>query len=369
MATLLYLCEPTERSSEDEAEQRQSYHEEEQPNQDSQQTLNGAQSEEEMDNPTNNVDIEANTQAILALPVVSQPTKKKNVVKNKGIGKCSRSRQIRFITQMGLYVWLKTYWDRDATLQIMGKFVSAIKEKSLQTRNMALGKMVRPLSQIMKQFIADLTKLDKPLKKVSWDVFEEWALNQGLSTMYGNFQTMAWEQGFETMLYDIYGETYTQWMQTENQSDTEEEEVYSSSRNTTTTCMSSTIARTVEDRADADSCATSRNTQHKKAKTVTFNAPHGQKLRNLLTLKSTMNTKSYKSDSEKRPSKRRLSIENESEEEELILPPLTKKPKSRHHQRVSSVEEAISEEECVHSGPLAIYHRIFVKSTTPNIFL
>ncbi|CAB3260149.1 unnamed protein product [Arctia plantaginis] len=150
-------------------------------------------------------------------------------------------------------------------------------------------KIVRPMKEVFKIFIIDMEKQKQSLKSISWDVFEQWALNAGLSTMYTNFHQMVWETDFEETLFRIFGEIYSQ--DAEEQSEISEDEECSLLPNTKTTSTLSTTVRTEEDPADADICDISVNTRPRTKKTVKFSSLPGHRSSEVSTSKLKMNSK------------------------------------------------------------------------------
>lgn len=271
-------------------------------------SLDGRNAEALTDDPTLNEDTMENTQAVLNRPKVM--TKKKLKVKAKGIGKMNPARKRQFVQSHPLYQWLNNYWDTESTMILMGQFIKNIKEYALANQQATLGKLVRPLSQIMKTFIMDISKQKLNLKSVSWDTFEAWALDQELSMTYGSFQMMEWMEEFDPLLFQLYGKVYLKCqeeMESNSEAETEDETpikkvgASSSSRNTKITSISSTTVPTVEDPADADSCDSFQNVPQRKRKSVQFQGRHGSILKEHLTSKSKTISKSSMSGSAKRP--------------------------------------------------------------------
>ncbi|CAB3235985.1 unnamed protein product [Arctia plantaginis] len=293
-------------------------------NQDSSQeciiTTEPAESEEETDNRTNDVDIMANTQQTFDLPKISSK-RSNNKSKGKGMGKKSANHQRKAVETLSFMIWLKDFWDNEHTIKLMGKFLTKLRDYCYRNNEHKMLKIVRPMKEVFKIFIIDMEKQKQSLKSISWDVFEQWALNAGLSTMYTNFHQMVWETDFEETLFRIFGEIYSQ--DAEEQSEISEDEECSLLPNTKTTSTLSTTVRTEEDPADADICDISVNTRPRTKKTVKFSSLPGHRSSEVSTSKLKMNSKKYNMDSEKRrPAKRRMS--SDTEEEETLL--TVKKP-------------------------------------------
>nr|QTE03816.1 MAG: hypothetical protein 1 [Periparus ater ambidensovirus] len=270
-------------------------------------SLDGRHAEALTDDPTLNEDTMENTQAVLNRPKVM---KKKVKVKAKGVGKINPARKKQAVQNHPLFQWLNNYWDTESTMILMGQFIKSIKEYALSNQNAALGKLVRPLSQVMKSFIMDISKQKLNLKSVSWDTFATWALDQELSMTYGNFQGMEWQEEFDPLLYQLYGKVYLKCqeeMESNSEAETEDEMPVkkvggsSSLRNTKTTSMSSTTVPTAVDLADADSCDSFQNAPQRKRKSVQFQGHPGSILKEHLTLKSKTTLKNSTSGSAKRP--------------------------------------------------------------------
>ncbi|KPJ21207.1 hypothetical protein RR48_01195 [Papilio machaon] len=90
----------------------------------------------------------------------------------------------------------------------------------------------------------------------SLDTFEEWCLNEGLSTTYGKLQSMRWENDLEPLLFDHYSSVLVELEERQAQMDDAEEEnlqyqACSSSRNMKNTSMSSMTVHTPDRHAVA----------------------------------------------------------------------------------------------------------------------
>lgn len=204
---------------------------------------------------------------------------------------------------------------------------------------MKLGRLVRPLNTVMKEFVCHLQKSNVSLRRICWESFAEWALGVGLSMTYGNFHTMDWEQDLEELLYQLYGEVVTSHLtnqQNEEEENEEEEktsseeeeeaEAYSSSRNIMTTSTSSTIARTRANRADADKSGTSQTTRQCLKKQVSFS--NGTPKNSDSTSKQKTKSKNFLSVSAKR---KIMQLESDEEDEPPVM--------SKKNKRVETIEE------------------------------
>ncbi|CAB3232790.1 unnamed protein product [Arctia plantaginis] len=291
-------------------------------NQDSSQeciiTTELVESEEETDNRTNDVDIMANTQQTFELPKISK--RSNNKPKGKGMGKKSANHQRKIVETLGFMIWLKDFWDNEHTIKLMGQFLTKLRDYCYRNNEHKMLKIVRPMKEVFKAIIIDMEKQKQSLKSISWDLFEQWALNAGLYTMYTNCHQMVWETDFEETLFRIFGEIYSQDAQ--EGSEISEDEECSLLPSIKTTSTLSTTVRTEEDPADVDICDISVNTRPRTKKTVKFSSPPGHRSSEVLTSKLKMSSKKFNTDSEKRPAKRRIS--SDTEEEELVL--TVKKP-------------------------------------------